>query len=123
MRFCDVLKYNKDSGSVSFSFKNLCLMRNVKIEDIEHLGKTIKYLALGANGLVNYRIPFTSLNILIDQKTGNADLVKYNVSDFTIGMCVTIPLIMLSAYIFHKFSCKTYVIIGIGGLCLLSNMK
>jgi hypothetical protein len=117
MRFRDVLTFNKDTCKASFSFSNLCKIRNFYTEDVSHIGKVIKYCVLGTNNVVNYKVPLTDIHVLIDKKTGKSRAVQYNPDlDFTIGMFVVVPSTIIIAGILYRIPFKMYLVLGLIGL-------
>ena len=115
IRFEKVLVFDKSVGNVFISSENLLKMRSVSIDDISHLGKVIRYYSLYKRDIINYSIPFTGLNILINKEDDKIVIGTYTTSNLDIGLLALIPC------------CLTISIIGfivivfgtIGLLCMI----
>lgn len=113
MRFSDVLTFNNFTYDVGFNFKKLFEMQDIRTSDIEHIGHVVKCLMLSGLKYTIFKIPYLSLEFVIDNY-GNGKILKPVISDFTMGLCVTLPMIGLALYTFKKFLYKPYIAFGIG---------
>lgn len=112
MRFSSVLTYDLTNG-LSFNFNNLFSMKNIESTDIEHLGKTTKLCIIKI--INNIDIPMINWNSIKNEIN-----MKYNISDFTMGLCIFVPITSIIAYTFYKIPYKTYLVIIFGTLYFLS---
>lgn len=112
MRLKDVLSYNESDKSLSFSLQNLCKMRDITTGDVTHVGNTVKRYGFGKSGMSCYKL-FGNYNIVYDKSTGNLGIGKMDVSDFTLGLFVVVPIMSILLCILYQIPLKVYFVLSV----------
>jgi hypothetical protein len=111
MRFHDVLTFCKKTGEVTFNITHLFQMRDVKTEDVEHLGKITRCTLLKKNGFLSSFL-FKKDNTLSFWTDSDLYVGKYKMNDFRIGCATMAPFAIILSSAFLGFPWKTCIVIG-----------
>ena len=111
MRFRNVLTFDKKTEKVMFNISDLFKMRDVKSEDVEHLGMITRCSLLTKNGFLSSYL-FKKDNTISCWTKSDLYIGKYKMDDFRIGCATIAPFAMVLSSAFLGVSWKTYVIIG-----------